>query len=270
MPKLNSALDRLATAWRYRGFIVDSVRRDFSARYQNSLLGATWSVISPLAMIFTYTVIFAQLMRSKLPGVEHTFAYSLYICSGLITWGLFSETVLRSQNVFLENANLLKKLNFPRLCLPIIVVLNAWLNFLIIFSLFLLFTLFTHSFPGWMLLAIIPLLLLQTLFAASLGVIIGILNVFFRDVGQLLGVTLQFWFWFTPIVYPISILPHWAAQLIALNPLAALMNGYQNIFVFQTWPDWPALGLLMAYSVAATLAAIALYRRRAGEMVDEL
>jgi lipopolysaccharide transport system permease protein len=105
MATLSSALPRFDAAWRYRGFIIDSVRRDFSARYRNSLLGATWSLISPLAMIFTYTVIFAQLMRSKLPGVDHTFAYGLYLCAGLITWGLFAEILQRSQGVFLDNAN---------------------------------------------------------------------------------------------------------------------------------------------------------------------
>jgi lipopolysaccharide transport system permease protein len=119
MPGMPGAL------WAYRGFIVASAMREFQSKYRNSLLGAAWTVINPLAMIIVYTVIFSQTMRAKLPGVDSTFAYSIYLCAGVLTWGLFAEIVGRGQNVFLENANLLKKLSFPRLCLPVVVVANT-------------------------------------------------------------------------------------------------------------------------------------------------
>ena len=88
-------------------------------------MGAAWTVLNPLAMIIVYTVIFSQIMRAKLPGVDSTFAYSIYLCAGVLTWGLFAEIISHGQNVFLEHANLIKKLSFPRICLPVIVVLNA-------------------------------------------------------------------------------------------------------------------------------------------------
>ncbi len=94
--------------WAYRGFIVGSVKREFQSKYRNSLLGALWTVLNPLAMITVYTVIFSQIMRAKLPGVDSTFAYSIYLCTGILIWGLFAEIVMRAQNTFLEHANLLK------------------------------------------------------------------------------------------------------------------------------------------------------------------
>ena len=111
--------------WAYRGFILGSVRREFQSKYSNSLLGAAWTVINPLAMIVVYTVIFSQVMQAKLPGVDSKFAYSIYLCAGVLTWTFFAEVVSRTQNVFLEQANLLKKISIPRLCLPVIVVANA-------------------------------------------------------------------------------------------------------------------------------------------------
>ena len=102
----------LRALWAYRGFILGSVQREFQSKYRNSLLGAAWTVINPLAMIVVYTVIFSQLMRSKLPGLDTTFGYSIYLCAGTLTWGLFAEITGRAQNTFLENANLLKKLKF--------------------------------------------------------------------------------------------------------------------------------------------------------------
>jgi lipopolysaccharide transport system permease protein len=151
--------------WAYRGFILGSVKREFQSKYRNSMLGAAWTVINPLAMIVVYTVIFAQVMRARLPGVNSTFAYSIYLCAGVLTWGLFSEITGRAQNIFLEHANLLKKLSFPRLCLPVVVVLNAGLNFAIIFFLFCIFLLITGNFPGWPFLALIPLLTIQIAFS---------------------------------------------------------------------------------------------------------
>ena len=79
------------SVWRYRGFVLGSVKREFQSKYRNSLLGAAWTVINPLAMILVYTVIFAEIMRAKLPGVENTFGYSIYLCAGVLTWGLFAE-----------------------------------------------------------------------------------------------------------------------------------------------------------------------------------
>ena len=117
-------MNMLRALWAYRGFISGSVKREFQSKYRNSLLGAAWTVINPLAMIVVYTVIFSQVMKARLPGVDSAFAYSIYLCAGLLTWGFFAEIVGRAQNVFIEHANLMKKLSFPRMTLPIIVVLG--------------------------------------------------------------------------------------------------------------------------------------------------
>jgi lipopolysaccharide transport system permease protein len=256
--------------WAYRGFILGSVKREFQSKYRNSMLGAAWTVLNPLAMIIVYTVIFSQLMRAKLPGINSTFAYSIYLCAGLLTWGLFAEITGRCQNVFLEYANLIKKLSFPRICLPIIVVLSSGLNFLIIFSLFSLFLILSGNFPGWAFLAIFPVLVVQIVFSVGLGIILGVLNVFFRDVGQLFGIVLQFWFWFTPIVYPITILPEGIRPLMALNPIAPLVNAYQDITVNSHWPQWETLIPVTLIGVTLCILGMYLFRKRAGEMADEL
>ena len=260
----------LANLWAYRGFVLGSVKREFQSKYRNSLLGAAWTVINPLAMIVVYTLIFTQVMRAKLPGVDSQFAYSIYLCVGVLTWGYFAEIVTRAQNTFIENANLIKKINFPALCLPAVIVANATLNFLIIFGLFTLFLVFSGSFPGFVYLALIPLLALQVLFAIGLGITIGVLNVFFRDIGQFFSVVLQFWFWLTPIVYPLAILPENIRGYIAYNPMLNLMVAYQNIVVAGQLPDWRSLWLISVLAIFFCGWGLLLYRKHAGEMVDEL
>jgi lipopolysaccharide transport system permease protein len=256
--------------WTYRGFILGSVRREFQSKYRNSLLGAVWTVLNPLALILVYTVIFAQVMRAKLPGVESSFAYSIYLCAGILTWGLFAEITGRAQTVFLDNANLIKKISFPRICLPVIVVINAMINFAVIFSLFTAFLIISGNFPGWVFVAVVPLLLVQVMFSIGLGMILGVLNVFFRDVGQFFGIFVQFWFWFTPIVYPLSILPETIRGLLIFNPLAPIIAAYQGILVNQLWPDWQSLVPVTLISVGLCVFGMLLFRKRAGEMVDEL
>lgn len=258
------------SVWKYRGFIISSIKREFQIKYLNSLLGSAWAVLSPLAMIIVYTLIFSQIMRAKLPVAENTFTYSIYLCTGILTWGLFTEITGRAQGMFFEHANLLKKLKFPRLCLPVTLVASAVLNFAIIFGLFTIFLLISGNFPGWSYLALFPVLAVQIAFAIGLGVVLGVLNVFFRDVGQFWGIFLQFWFWLTPIVYPISILPVSLRPLIALNPIASLVAAYQTILVTGKWPVWSSLWSVTVLAVLLCILGIRIFRKHAGEIVDEL
>jgi lipopolysaccharide transport system permease protein len=264
------AVGMVRAIWSYRGFIFGSVKREFQSRYRNSLLGAAWTVLNPLAMIVVYTVIFSQVMRARLPGIDSQFAYSIYLCAGVLTWGLFAEITGRAQNVFIEHANLIKKISFPRICLPVIVVLNAGVNFAIIFGLFLAFLIFSGNFPGIAFAAVVPVLAIQILFSIGLGMVIGVLNVFFRDVGQFFGVLLQFWFWFTPVVYTASILPQWVQGYLRWNPMTPVIGAYQDILVHSTWPNWNSLLFPAVIGLLLCIFGMRLFRKRAGEMVDEL
>lgn len=260
----------LRALWAYRGFIYGSVRRDFQSRYQNSLLGVAWTVLNPLAMIVVYTVIFAQIMKARLPGLDTAFGYSIYLCAGILTWGLFAEIVTRSQTVFIDNAQLLKKLSFPRISLPVIVVSNALVNFAIVFGLFTAFLLVSGNFPGWPFLALVPVLGVLVLFALGLGIVLGVLNVFFRDVGQFFGIALQFWFWLTPIVYPPTVLPEAIRPLLSLNPMARVIGACQQILVQGVWPDPMRLLPVAVLGLVLCAMGLALFRKHSGEMVDEL
>jgi len=257
--------------WVFRGFVWSSVLREFNGKYRESLLGAFWAVASPLTMIIIYTVVFGKLMRATLPGHEGTpFAFSIYLCAGVIPWGLFSEMLIRMNNMFIDNGNIIKKANFPRICLPSIVALSSLINFGILIGIYLLFLALIGYWPGWVLLAAIPLLMLQILFTIGLGVVLGTLNVFFRDIGQLTGVVLQFWFWLTPIVYTLPALPESVRKWMMLNPLQSLMVAWQTLFLDRTWPDFIGLVPLIALTGACLWAGAWLFLGRVGELVDEL
>jgi lipopolysaccharide transport system permease protein len=260
----------LLSIYRYRSFIIGSVKREFQIRYKMSILGATWLILQPLPMILIYTLIFSQFMNMRLPGTGGTYSYSVYLCVGIITWGLFSEILSRSQNIFIESAGLLKKLNFPRICLPIIIAISAIINFAIIFSLFLIFLIITGGFHLISVIIMIPLFIIEVTFALGLGVSLGVINVFFRDVGQFVVVLLQFWFWFTPIVYVFSTLPVWAQDILKYNPMAVLVNNYQRIVIHQQSIEWGSVWPVMVEAVLLCILGMHLFRKHAADMVDEL
>ncbi|MET0322718.1 MAG: ABC transporter permease [Duganella sp.] len=260
----------LRALWRSRGLVLGSVRRDFQARYRNTMLGAAWAILQPLAMIVVYTVIFSQVMHARLPGDVGRFGYSIYLCAGVLAWGLFAEITVRAQQMFIDNANLLKKVRFPLLCLPVIVVGNALLNFAIIFGLFTAFLLVSGHFPGAVFAALLPLVLLEVALAIGLGLVLGVLNVFFRDVGQLFQIVLQLWFWCTPIVYPAAILPPALRDLLVLNPMAPLIAALQDVLLHGRAPQWSALLPTALAALLLCALGLRLLRRRAGDMVDEL
>lgn len=261
----------LRSLWEYRGFVFGAVRREVQAKYRGSLLGAAWVFLAPLAQILVFTLIFAEIMRARLPGHEGSvFAYSVYLCAGVLPWGLFAEVLTRLNGVFLENANLIKKASFPRIALPVIVLLTALFNFAVILMLFLGFLAVTGAMPGLELIGLVPVLATQVTLAAGLGLLLGTLNVFFRDVAQFTSVVLGFWFWLTPIVYVAESLPPRAQSLIALNPLTPIVRASQDIFVDKAWPDFGSIAPVALVSVLLLLLSGRFFLKRAPDLVDEL
>lgn len=258
--------------WLYRKFVFSMVGREFRGRYFGSLLGVFWAVLTPLATILIYLVIFAAVLGAKLPGGRgDTLSYGLFLCTGILSWTYFLETVSKCQTVFLEYANLLKKMSFPRITLPVIVLLSATLNFALIAALFLGILLILGRFPGPAILGFLPLLLIQQGLAIGLGILLGTLHVFFRDIGQIWTVVVNLWFWVTPIVYDIEIVKSDLAQrLIGLNPLTALFLSYQRIVIHGSWPTWQDLEYPLITALLLLTVGLFTFRRLSPEMVDEL
>ncbi len=256
--------------WAYRYFILGSVKREFQARYQGTQLGVFWIVAHPLSLILVYTLIFAGLMKSTMSGHTSRFAYGIYLCSGVLTWTLFVEMLNRCVNIFVENANLLKKVQFPKLCLPIIVTTSSVLQFCIIISLFLIFLVLIGSFPGTVIFAMLPVLAIQIALTLGLGIFLATINVFFRDVSQSVTVIVQFWFWLTPIVYAPTILPPFAARILVWNPMWPIINAYHDILLEQRMPVWSSLLYPALMALILVVMAMRAFTRLQAEIVDEL
>ena len=260
-----------ASAWRYRYFILSSIQGEFRSRFARSRLGGLWMIIHPLAQAAIFTLVLAEVMAGKLPNMANDkFAYAIYLLSGMLAWSLFSEVVSRCLTVFIDNGNLMKKMLFPRVNLPLIVAGSALVNNILLFlAILVVFGLLGHI-PGRQI-AWIPLLIPLTMaLGLGVGLLLGVFNVFVRDVGQVVPVILQLAFWLTPIVYTPTVVPAHLRPLLSLNPMTPLVQSFQNALLFNKVPDLVALSWLALLTFALLAVVLALFRRASAEMVDVL
>ncbi|TMN19319.1 ABC transporter permease [Pseudoxanthomonas sp. X-1] len=257
-------------AWRYRNFILSSIKNDLRLRFIRSKLGGLWMIIHPLAQVLIFAIILSEVLSAKLPGINNKYAYALYLMAGTLGWTLFSETIGKCLGLFIESGNLMKKMAFPRICLPLIAAGTTLVtNLLLLIAISVVFASLGHL-PNaqvfWL-----PLLILVTLLLSmGVGLILGVLNVFMRDIGQVVPVVLQALFWLTPVVYNINILPEATQRWFRVNPLCSLITSYQNVMVYGKPPLFGDLAVLAGVSIALLLVALMMFRRASPEMVDAL
>ena len=263
--------DMLTSIWRYRHFILSSIQSEFRSRFVRSRLGGLWMIVHPLAQAAIFALVLGKLMAAKLPGMAQTkFAYPIYLLSGMLAWSLFSEVITRCLTLFIDKGNLLKKIVFPRICLPLIVAGSALFNnLLLFFATVVVFGALGHSSGIQMIW--VPLLMLITLaLSLAIGIILGVLNVFIRDIGQVVPILLQLGFWGTPIVYSPDILPEAFRRYLLINPIATLVQNFQNAMLFNKAPHFVGLGYLAPVIFLLFCGAFFIFRRTSSEMVDVL
>lgn len=254
----------------YRQFIYSSIRNDLIHRFAASKLGGLWSILNPLSQVLIYALILSNVLHAKLGSVDSKYAYAIYLMAGLLGWNLFNEILSQCLSLFVAQGNLLKKVNFPRIVLPTIVAGSCIVsNILLFLVMVVIFMILGHHF-SLQILWLIPLTLIVVLFAMGAGLILGVMNVFVRDIGQVVPILLQVWFWLTPIVYPVTIIPSQYRYLLELNPMYAVIQGYQQVIMYNHTPDTSLLSIIAAIALALSLMSVFLFRRASPEMVDVL
>lgn len=263
-------LGMLRSLWQYRSFIVSSIRNEFVTRFARSRLGGFWMIVHPLVQVAIYALILSNVLSAKLPGIDNKYAYAIYLMAGTLAWSLFSDVVSRCLNLFIEQGNLMKKMKFPRITLPVIVVGSCVLNNLILAAaVILVLTLLQHDL-GLTQLWLLPLTMVVLMLSLGIGLILGVMNVFMRDIGQVIPILLQLTFWFTPIVYPASIIPTWAQGALNFNPMYPVVNAYHDVLVYNIAPHPLELVIITGISVLLLLIGLFMFRRASAEMVDAL
>jgi homopolymeric O-antigen transport system permease protein len=256
----------LRELWAYRELIYFLAWRDIKVRYKQTGIGIAWALLQPLAMIVVFTVFFGRLAGLAPKGVP----YPLFVLAGLIPWQLFSRAITESTNSLVTDQRLITRVYFPRIIVPISTILGALVDFLICCVLLgiLLFA-YGQSIPAQSLL--IPAFVLLLLLAAmGVGFWLSALNVEYRDVMYAVPFLNQLWFFMTPIVYPVAVVPEALRPYYALNPMVGVVQGFR-------WALFGA-GELSAATILTSLASAAFmfvtgciwFRRRERTFVDAI
>jgi homopolymeric O-antigen transport system permease protein len=257
--------------------IKDFVYRDFKARFAGSILGAAWNIMHPLVLIAIYIIIFSKIMRAKLPGIPSRYGYSVYLCTAIIPWGMFIDLLVRYTNLIFEHSNLIKKVSFPKEILHVSAMITGTINFFISFSIFIVFLTFLHftgklttEIPFLRFLLFFAVLSLQQIFCLGLGMAFSVLNVFFRDIGQLVNISTLLWFWFTPIVYPISVVPDALKKFYVFNPMYHFIEIYRSIMYKNTMPALKSLVIITVVSLVTFSIGYFIYSKLINDVADEI
>jgi lipopolysaccharide transport system permease protein len=249
--------------------LKELVKRDFQGRYAGSLLGLVWSFVQPLWMLLLFTFVFSTVMKIS-PAGTRTGHFAVFLFSGLLPWMALNEGVVRASTAITENASLVKKLRFPSELLVLAVVLAALLHEAIAGIIFLgvLAALRELSWGG------LPLLLLavplQVALTLGLGLLLGSLHVFFRDTAQILGMVFTGWFYLTPIVYPLALVPERFQAWIRLNPLTSLVELYRQALLGGEMALVPGTGALAVAAIVLLSTGFLLFRRLKTAFVDQI
>lgn len=247
---------------------LDFAKRDFKERYVGTGLGQFWYIVSPLVMIFIYTVIFSDFMKMKMNIIDNSYAYSIYLIPGLLAWTAFSTIIMRLNTSFFEKAGLIKKINVPMYTFQIAILLTETFTFVISIILGLGFLFLVHQPITWTFLWLIPIMFIQSIFALGLGVLFSLFTPFFKDMKEIVPIIIQLWFWMTPIIYMKSMLANKYPLLLVYNPFYYFAEIYQNIFVYSKAPTMHSLLIITIESVATLILAGYLYKKMVPTIKD--
>jgi lipopolysaccharide transport system permease protein len=243
----------LAELWQYRDLIRLFVRRDFVAQYKQTLLGPLWFFVQPLLTTVVFTMVFGRIANIPTDGVPDF----LFYLSGTVCWQYFSTSMILNADTFVLNAGMFGKVYFPRLAVPVSIVISGVFKFLIQFGLFLIFLLYFFlkgSSVGLSIWAIaLPLLLIQMgLLGIGCGILVSSLTTKYQDLRHVVAFGVQLWMYATPVVYPLSVVPEHLRDVFALNPMMAVVETFRLGFVGVSAIN----GTYVAISWAVTLAIL--------------
>jgi lipopolysaccharide transport system permease protein len=247
----------LKELWEYRELLYFLTWRDIKIRYKQTVLGAAWAIIQPVFMMVVFSLFFGRLAKVPSDGIP----YPVFAFCALLPWQLFAHAVGESSNSLVGNQNLITKVYFPRLVIPISAVLSGLLDFLVAFCVLLALIFWYGIVPGWHIVFLPAFVLLAMSTALAVGLWLSALSVQYRDVRYLISFLIQFWLFVTPVAYPSSIVPEKWRVVYGLNPMAGVVEGFRWALLGKS----TALGSLLWVSVgvvAVTLVGGVYYFRR--------
>ena len=255
---------KLKELWEYRELLYFLIWRDIKVRYKQTVLGAAWAIIQPLFTMIVFSIFFGRLAKIPSDGLP----YPIFAYCALLPWQLFAHALTESGNSLVASQNLITKVYFPRLVIPISAVLAGLVDFVIAFVVLLGMMFYYGIVPTAATLTLPLFILLAIATALAVGLWLSALNVQYRDVRYTIPFLTQFWLFSTPIAYPSSLVPEQWRPLYGLNPMAGVVEGFRWALLGTANPPGPMLAVSVAVVVALLVGGLYYFRRMEKTFAD--
>jgi len=247
----------LKEIWNYRELLYFLTKRDIKVRYKQTVLGGLWAIIQPVFTMVVFTIFFGRLAKLPSDGIP----YPIFVYVGLLPWTYFANAVSASGNSLVGSANLITKIYFPRLIVPISASLAGLLDFFIAMLILGVMMIYYQFIPGVGIL-LFPLLIgLTFLCAVGAGLWLSALNVQYRDIRYAIPFLIQIWMFVSPVIYPVSIVNDKYQWILALNPMGGVINAYRASILGHLPIDWGLLGISTAIIIMIFLSGLYYFKR---------
>ena len=255
-----------------RELMVSLTQRELRSKYKRSALGWAWSLVNPLATMLIFTVVFRYFLKVPVPRGDPSGLkiFAFFLLGGLLPWNFLAAGLTGSMGTLLANANLIKKVYFPREIIVAANVAASGVALVIELAVLAAALLVAGNMVLPWLLGLVALVLLQSLFVAGVGLAFSVLNVYFRDVQHFVAILLQLWFYACPIVYPVSVVPDRVQTVYRLNPMVRFIEAYRDCLYDLRMPSFATSVYLVVASVATLAIGLLIFRRFEPRLAEEL
>jgi lipopolysaccharide transport system permease protein len=254
----------IAALWEYRELLYFLVWRDVKVRYKQSLIGAGWAIIQPVMTMAIFTVVFGNFAKIPSDGMP----YAVFAYAALLPWTYFSSALSRSGTGLVSNANLITKVYFPRLIIPLASVIAPAVDFLFAFLVLLGLMAWFGIAPTWGILALPLFFLLAMITALAVGLWLSPLNARYRDVGHTIPFLIQFWMFASPVVYPVSLIPESWRLIYSLNPMVGVIEGFRWALLGKANTDFSSILVSIAVVLVLLAGGIVFFKRMERTLAD--
>ena len=255
---------RLKDLWEYRELIYFFVWRDVKVRYKQTAIGTAWVILQPLVTMLIFTLIFGILVRVPSEGLP----YSVFLYTALVPWSYFSEAISRGGGSVVASTNLISKVYFPRLVIPIASIITPVIDFVLSFFILLGLVTWFNIKPTWAIVTLPLFFLFTVLTALAVSLWFSALNVRYRDVGYTIPFVIQVWMFASPIIYPMNIIPSRWRLLYSINPLVGVVEGFRWALLGKESPNFWTMGISVAGVLLLLTGGILYFRRMERTFAD--
>lgn len=251
--------------YQYRAMIASLVKKDLKGRYKGSALGFLWTFINPLLQLGVYTVVFSMILRNPMEN------YYMHLFVALVPWIFFSSALGTGSKAVLGQANMVKKIYFPREVMPISYATSSFINMLLSFIIIFIVLIFSSVQVKPMLLLWLPyIMVFQYFLVVGMTMITSSLTVYLRDLEHIMSVLTQAWMYATPVVYPIDYIPERVRNIYLLNPMSPITLAYRDVLFFGKAPETKIIALIAAESLTVLLAGFIIFHKLKKHFAEEL